>query len=352
MVEIMKEDLLYRQICKRDGVNFSKLIQSSPDTGRIGAKALYQLDPYQVAFLQHPDSDGVVVESPKTQKLIGAGLFSFKQGLFEGEFCDFALLHNLVVHPHFRLQGIATHINQHRLTSVFQRLGEGALVVASIQQGNKESLATACKWCTQFAGEVYSTLSKMRTSPPDPIQNIIIRQITNDDLGEVTEQQNQFYKNYNFYEYGTPKSLLDWLSQTPFDAPFRHYYLASDKQGNLLAGMALIEQYRLVAMQIERMPKIAQWLNNILAVVPPDGIMRQLMIKQIWYAPNQLRAAQYLWEWLRWEWQDRTNSMICFFDPRSPIRKIIRQPFWMPRSTFTFAIRSKYQMCNERLIYM
>lgn len=124
--------------------------------------------------------------------------------------------------------------------------------------------------------------------------------------------------------------LSSWLGQTPFEDPFRHYYLAVNQQGNILAGMVIVEQYKLMSMQIEQMPMIARLLNKFLAVVPQSGILKQLTINQIWYAPNQLAVAQYLWEAVRWEWRNKGNNMVCFFDPRSPIKEVVQQPFWMP----------------------
>lgn len=190
MVDFMEDEFIYRQMQTTDSFAFGNLVQSSPDTGRIGAKAIYQLDPYQVALLRHSDTVGIVVESCETHELVGAGLISFKRHLFDGGMCNYALLHSLVVHPNYRRQGIAAELNQRRLTRISQRLGDDPLVVASIQQGNEGSSLVARKWCNQLVGSVHATLSKMRTSPPDPIHNITVRKANSSDLEETVLRQN------------------------------------------------------------------------------------------------------------------------------------------------------------------
>lgn len=348
----MQREFHFRQMQSSDGVAFTALAQMSPDTGQVGTHTHYQLDAYQVLSLRDGDTAGVVAETPEYQGLVGAGLIGFSQCCFEGELLDYALLHSLMVHLDYRRQGLATELAQWRLRAALETLGNEGLVVASIQQGNVGSLATARKWCQQLAGEVQGSMARMRTKPPAPIDGVTVRPVQPAELEELVHQQNQFYEGYNFYKPDTPASLAAWLAQTPFATPFRHSYVAVDTHGNILAGLVLIEQHRLVTMQIDRLPMFARLLNKFLSLVPPDGTLKQLTVNRIWYAPGQLPAARHLWEAVRWEWRDRGSGLLCFFDPRGPLPAMLRLPIWMPRSKFTFAVHSPKPMTEDCLVYL
>ncbi len=350
-VGYMKNKFNFRQLKPTDSTAFATLAQNSPDTGKVGTLPKYPLDAYQVLSLRHARTVGIVAETTQFQGLVGTGLVSFDKCFFEGEQVDCASLHTLMVHPDYRRQGIGTELAQWRHQYALQQLGNGSLIAASIQQGNIESLATAQKWCQQIEGEIQGSVTRMRGNPPSSMNNVTVRLAKSNELDEIVHRQNRFYQDYNFYSNDTPGKLSEWLGQTPFDDPFRHYYVAVDSQGNILSGLVLKEQYKLVTMQVTRMPVWASFLNKFLAVVPSDGILKQLAAERFWYATNQLEAASYLWETLRWEWRDQAGGLVCFFDPRSPLSEILRLPAWMPKSKFTFAVHGPKKMSKERLVY-
>lgn len=99
------------------------------------------------------------------------------------------------------------------------------------------------------------------------------------------------------------------------------------------------------------MPAFARILNKFLSVVPSDGVLKQLNVNRLWYAPNQLSAARYLWETIRWEWRDRGSVIVCYFDPRGSLPEILRLPAWMPRSKFMLAVRGASIIRKDRLVY-
>ena len=347
----MNTGIAYRQLEDTDGAAFAELSENSPDTGIVGVVPKYHIDAFQEISLNHENVIGVVANTSGFQGIVGAGLIGFGKCFFEDNYVDYALLHSLIVHPEFRRQGIATELANRRYKLALEKIGNDALILAGIQKGNSGSLATSQKWCQQISGIIQSNVVRMRNKPPVHNENITVRLAELNDLDEIIRHQNNFYQNYNFYSPDSPEKLIDWLAQTPFETPFRHYCVAVDSQANILAGLVIKEQYRLVSMQITRMPAWANFINRFLSIVPPDGILKQLSIEKFWFTENRLEEARHLWETIRWEWRDRGSSFVYMFDPRSPISEALRLPRWMPKSSFTFAIGGSKKMSKERLVY-
>ena len=348
----MQAEIHLRRMQPTDSAAFTKLMQDSPDTGRMSVSAQYQLDAYKVISFGYNDTVGIVAGVDEYDGIVGAGLVSFDKCTFVGEEREYALLHSLIVHPNYRCRGIAAELAQWRLHYALEKLGERGLIVASIQHGNNGSIATAQKWCQQWLGPIKGCMIRMRTNPPSPVDSVIVRPAQLNEFEEIAYQQNRFYQNYNFYKPETASTLTTWLSTTPFDSPLHHYLVAVDLHGNILAGLSLAEQFKLVAMQIEHMPAFARFLNKFLAVVPPDGSLRQLNISRLWYAPDKLSVARYLWETIRWEWRERGSVLVCYFDPQGLLPKVLRLPVWMPTSKFILAIRGADDVLNrDGLVY-
>lgn len=105
-----------------------------------------------------------------------------------------------------------------------------------------------------------------------------------------------------------------------------------------------------MSIYIEKVPTLISLANLVLKVIPPDREMRPLQAEKMWFAPNGLEAARYLWQTLRWTWRDRGSSLVCNYDPRSPIRQWLQVPFWMPTTSVSIASRAPQRMSAERLI--
>lgn len=348
----MQTEIRLRQMQPVDSSEFTELVQNSPDTGQMSVSAQYQLDAYQAISLRYKATIGVVAQANEYDGLVGAGLVSFDKCTFDGSIVNYALFHSLIVHPSYRRRGIAAELTQWRLHCALEKLGEEGLITASIQYGNRGSIATAQKWCQQWVGPIKGSMTRMRTRPPSQLADVLVREAYADEFEQITHQQNQFYRNHNFYKPETPETLTTWLTTTPFDTPFNHYLVAVDRHGNILGGLSLTDQFRLVRMQMEHMTAFARVLNRFLGVVPSDGSLRQVNVSRLWYAPGQLAAARYLWETIRWEWRNRGSVLVCYFDPRGCLPKVLRLPIWMPTSKFILAIRGGVNtLTQDKLIY-
>ncbi len=77
--------------------------------------------------------------------LVGAGFVDFGHCNFEGELRDYASLSGVVVHPHFRRRGIASRLAQWRVEYAREHIGDGGVILTSIQEENTGSFAVAKK---------------------------------------------------------------------------------------------------------------------------------------------------------------------------------------------------------------
>jgi GNAT superfamily N-acetyltransferase len=342
--------VVLRSMVPEDGEALVQLALSSPDSGLIQIAPRYHLDAYQATLALYPDAVGFVAENSVTGEIVGSGFVSFDRLYYEGELRDCAWLHNLQVHPDYRRQGIATRLVECRVAYGREKVGANGVMVASIQEGNTGSYTVAQTWCKELVGEVKNGAVGMRKKPTS-FTGVKIRTAKPEDLPLIADGLNRFYGSWNFYVPHTGESLAEWLQKTPFDIPFRHYYVAEDNTGRLLAGIAIVEEYRITEMQVEHLPILLQLINKIVKLVPQDGRMRQLTAQKTWYAPGQLQAAKHLWETMQWQWREQGNTLTFSYDPRSPLKDIFKTPLWIPQTGFAYAVSGPIPMSEDRLIF-
>ena len=340
-----------RQMTPADGEAVVRLAQLSPDSGNIQISPHYHLDAYQATLALHPDTIGVVAEQEANGEVVGSAFVSFGSAFYEGIERQSATLHNLLVHPEHRRRGIATRLAHWRIECARQRIGSDGIITALIQEGNTGSFAVSESWRRETAGEAKRGAVQLRSKPPGTVSGMRVREARPSDLPIVAEGLNSFYEGYNLYPPQTAEKLTTWLEQTPFAEPLRHYYVVEDGRGTLLAGLAVVEEHRLTEMRVQHLPLSLRLLNKFVKLVPPDGRLRQLSASRIWFKPDQLLAARYLWESVRWLWRERGNTLTFAYDTRSPLSAIFRPPFWMPHTTFTYAVQGPVAVTPERLLF-
>lgn len=348
----MDDRIKLRSANPDDGQALSELYMASPDTGQIQIGPRYHLDAYTAFTATRPDSVGVVAEVPGFDGLAGAGFIHFGQCAFEGELRNYAALSGVVVHPDFRRQRIASQIAEWRVECAKERIGDEGVILATIQKGNEGSFAVAKKWSRQFAGETRAGAVRVRSKPPEPVNGIAVRSASSNEFDAMAEGLNAFYGDYNFFTPQTAELLATWLARTPFDTPINHCHIAVDASGEVVAGAGITEEYRTVEMQVHHIPATMRWLNKLVKIVPPDGALKQLSLNKIWFKPGQLKAAQLLWETIRWEWREKANTLTVFFDPRSPVAAVFKFPVWLPKGKFVMAIRGPVAMDEDALLYV
>ena len=341
-----------RELGPQDGRAYAAVLAASPDTGSIGSAVRFEIDPYQALISLHKDTVGVVAETVGTNGFVGSGLIRFGQCQWEGELRSSALLNTLVVHPAYRRKGLASQLARWRAEFTRRRQGEGGVMWAIIQRNNTGSERTARKWASQFlASRLTFVPLRMRSVPPPRAKHFDVRPTRLEDLDTVVEQLNRYYREYNFYSPETPSSLAAWLEETPFDSPFRHYRIATNKAGSILAGIGLAENYRLRTTLITHLPVGLRILNLIFHVVPPNGELREIALSRLWYAPGQLEAARQLVETIRWEWRERGTSLLLYADVRSEVMRLLGGKERIGSGLASIAVRAPVPCTESRLCY-
>ena len=138
---------------------------------------------------------------------------------------------------------------------------------------------------------------------------------------------------------------------TPFDAPYKHCWVAADSSGSLQAGIVVTEACRLLTVQVERMPAFIKLANALIRLFPSDGVLRLLTVERFWHLPGRIDAARYLYETLRWEMRSRGNILQSSVDLRDPLAKVFSLAPWEPRLELSLAIRGPVPLDEARLIY-
>jgi GNAT superfamily N-acetyltransferase len=329
-----------RELQPTDGPAIDALIAASPDTGMIRFRPVFQVDPF-VAMTYGDIWAGVVVEREGSPGLVGLGMVSFGELVLRGERRPYALLHSLVVHPSVRRQGVAARIIDARLDLARDRAGEDAVIVASIQRSNEGSFAAASRWATQFSEPLDAVVMGVRSTPPSARRDWQVRPAVEGDLEAFAHGFAEFRRGYDLSVRGDAQELADWLDRTPTPGVRIHeLWVVEDSQRNVLAGLGVAEVRRSTYLKADSLPASIRALNKIVRIIPSDNTMQMVPASHVWFAPGAETAASYLFESMRCEARSRGNVVNATYDPRSPIRTVVSAPRWLPRTSFSVAIRA------------
>jgi GNAT superfamily N-acetyltransferase len=345
----MDSRIVLRALTDQDGPALAGLSFSSSDEGSIRYTANYRMDAVQAIKAIHRDMAGVVALEGDT-RLIGIGLVRFGECLYEGEIHPFALLGNLIVHPDYRKQGLATRLAQWRIDLAIDRFGKDTIILANFQHGNVASNRTVRKWARQVCGPYLYFPLTTRPDRPKQLAGFAFQALENRDLPAYTEGLNFFYQDYNLYQPVSAHSLEQIIRESPFSTPIRHLFTALDSTGEPVAGLSVFEEYRLKIMEIRGIPLSIRVINKIIKMVPPDGAVRQIYMDRIWFRPGFARAARCLVEHMRWHWHDRVSNLSVFFDPRSSLHEIFNPQPWKMTTRSSLAICAPQEIDPHRLV--
>jgi GNAT superfamily N-acetyltransferase len=336
----------------QDGPAYEEVNLASPDTGSIGTSQRFTIDPYQALVSMQRRVVGVVAETPGHAGIIGCGLLRPGRCQWEGRVLPSALLNTLVVHPDYRRKGVASALAGWRLEQARQMHGEDSLVYAIIQQSNTGSERTAGKWASQFLPDRLATvLLQVRKAPPPKARSLIVRPAERGELAALAEGMNHFYSEYNLYPPESGESLSGWLDDTPFDTPFRHFRLITDRAGSMLGGIAISENYRLRTTIITRLPPLLRFFNRLFKLIPPNGEVREAGLSRFWHVPGGEAAARHLLGAVRWEWHEKATSMLLSLDVRNPLMQFLGFQDRYGREITGLAVKAPAPCSEGRLLY-
>jgi len=339
-----------RELAPEDGPALRELVESSPDTGMIRFRPVYQVDPY-VAMTFGETLAGVVVEAEGQPGIVGVGLVSFEEVELRGARRPYALLHSLVVHPAVRRRGVASAIIAWRLARARARLGEDALLAATIQRSNEGSFRATGRWATQYSAELSSVVMRPTTTRPAERDGWRARPAQPEDLEAYAAGFATFRSGFDLRIPGDPAVLDEWLGRTPTPGtPIHALWVAEDGRRDLVAGLAISELRRATVLQIDAAPRSVRLLNRFVRVIPPGNRMEMVPVTRIWHRPGAEAAARHLFAVARHEATRHGNVVVTTFDPRSGLGRVVAPSRWNPKTAFTVALRAPQALRSDRPI--
>ncbi len=330
----MSTPFTLREMQPSDGPALRQLMETDPETPGMSSTTRFLVDPYQAWLALKPSTIGVVAEAPGVDGLVGAASVSFDNVQFDGRVLPSAFLENLKVHHAYRGHGLGTALAQWRVDRARERFGGDGVIMTGTSTDNTASLATMKKWCKQFVGPFTVAPRPMRANPPRPLAGVSVRAAEPRDLPAIADQSNRFYADYNLYSPLSAETLDAMITTTP---QVYHYRIAVDANGNLLAGTLIVERGRLMVDEIRNVPPPLRLLNRLIRMIPADNRLRLLEVAFVWF--DQLAAAQYLWEHIRWEFRERASTIFAGFDERTVFKDVFQIKRWhVPKIQIMMAI--------------
>jgi predicted N-acetyltransferase YhbS len=335
-----------REMQPDDSPALLALVQDMSDTQGVGMTTVYQIDAYRA--LIHPDprrTVGVVAEVEGFDSLAGMATVTFYEVQYEGQRRACAYLANLKVHRNFRRQGLGWRLAKWRVDRARAEFGSDVVILTGLLNTNDASRATASKWAREFFEPIKLSIGIPFGEPPAPLPGLTIGRAEVGDLAQIAGKQNMFYQQANFYEPQTADSLAAWLDYKPVDTSLHEYMIAVTDAGEILAGCGVIARHKVMVDRFDNPPPPMR------AMLPPDFIMRECPIKDLWYAPGQLAVAQHLWASLPWLYADSANNITATYDPRGPLADVFPPlPDFLPRVEVALAMHGPIPMSPDRFI--
>lgn len=330
-----------RALTATDGPAIGRLFDASPDTGMIRFRPVFQVDPF-VALTYDGHETGVVVERDDDTGLVGLGLLAMDDIVIRGRSTPYALLHSLVVHPDARRRGVARAIIAWRRALAEDRLGPDGVLLATIQASNEGSFRAASTWATQVSEPLVSVAIGLRSAAPSPRAGIAsIRPARLDELEAYAAGYAAFHADFDLWSPEDAADLAGWLDETPIPGnPVHALWVAVDPAGTLLAGLGASEVRVISTLHVDHLPRSIAILNTFLRIVPRSRSLEQVRLSRMWFRPGAEAAAQDLFQAIRSEGRRHGNAVLASFDPRGPLRHMLATPRWLPKTSFSLAIRS------------
>jgi GNAT superfamily N-acetyltransferase len=336
----MNASVSLRPLAESDGPGLAGLSYSSPDSGRIRYAVNYQVDAVQAVRALHGELEAVTASTVAGTRMVGFGLNRYGECQFQGETLPFALLGNLIVHPDFRGKGLAAQLIAWQIEHARARTGEQGLLLANFQRGNQVSRRLFARWLEHLAGPLIYFPQPMLPEPPPTPPGLSAGPLDPVEYAGFTAQLNQFYEGWNFHQPCSAASLYENCRRSPFPTPIRHAYTVVDARGTLLAGLVVMEEYRLKEMEVRGLPPGLRLANRLLKFIPADGTVRELYLDHLWFRPGQAPAARHLINTVRWIWAGRANVVSVLFDPRSPLGALFPTRPWSIFTPTSMALHS------------
>lgn len=349
----MTDGIIVRLMQPGDSQALMALEDETPDGGRVSFLTRYRYDYYHVQQALRPNLVGLVAESSAFAGLVGVGMMSFGECQFGGEVRPYGYLGGLGVHKDFRRRSIATAIVSQLLTIADERFGPERVIFAGIQVGNEASLRANMKWANQLIRDRESfAISKTLDRPPNGVDGISVRLAKEDEYETIANLQNEFYKKANLYPPKTRQQLREWVAQRPFGEEINRYYVAVDQNEQIVAGVGVTLEGRLMTTHVVRMPWLMKAANAIFRRLPAGNEARRMNGHWLWYKEGYEEACDYLWTSVKWLERKQANLAWCSFDSEGPLGEAISLPRFPPTTGGYIVINSSPTLRDNCFLYV
>jgi hypothetical protein len=93
-------------------------------------------------------------------------------------------------------------------------------------------------------------------------------------------------------------------------------------------------------------------LNKVVHLLPSDFTIRDIAVNALWYEPDQIYVARFLWDMIRWEGKEQGTTIVASLDPRDPTREVLTlKPWHQPRPKITITIHGSNTINREKLLF-
>lgn len=309
-----------RTATERDGDAVATLFEESPDEGAISFTPRFTADAYTFYAGLRPETTGFLAEAPDG-RLAGVGFVSLIDARVDGRLRPTGLLNALAVHPDYRGRGLGKRLARRRIAFARDRLGEGAVAFANVQNGNAPSRAVAKSWADGFAGS-------FRMQPLAPASasgsDYDVHDVRDGELATAVDGSNGFYADTELYRPYDADGLASRLAESPLSEPV-HRYLVATAGGEVQAGGFLTEAHRGMVLRVESLPPELEAADELPAAIPESRELRMTMIADLWHAPGRADAAEAIVAAARAE-PGGANRIVVNYDPDAPIADAVPGP--------------------------
>jgi hypothetical protein len=346
-VLIMTDKIKCRPIEPEDGPGLDALISYNPSSGSISFSYDYQADILEVNKAFANDLHGIVATIDST---IIAMVFGDRLEVqWEGEIYPAAYISNMRVQSEHRRKHIARGMSEYGIQYAEDILGSDSVYYSAVPAGN---ISMGLSKAFQFTATspIQGGIVPMRSSPPKNIPDLTVRKANRDDLSQIAEGMNAFYREHNLWSPVSPEFLQDFLDVEVAGVQPNQLYVVT-RNDQVLGGLSLSDRTNLVRMKLVNVPGYVSALGALLRVLPKSGILRALTIRRVWFSAGELEAARFLWQSLRFKLRDQGDSLGIAYDPRDRLAEVFQVPFWLPMFKAYYFVKAGAPIDPDRRIY-